>query len=190
MVCKRGLTRDACPGEAITRRVAGAARERGTTLALPPCSPPLPHLRDHPSRATMPPTFTPFFPPSSVQRSSPPVASSRLDDSTCQPAPSNPTLHRAPFPLSFSLLPLHFNRQHLSRPPSVAPQSTRRRRKKTTKKDEIIPLLLPHRRRRSRRRRGRATPRITSPASSLVLPLCGLLRALARTATGHCDYAA
>lgn len=103
----------------------------------------------------------------------------------------NPTLHRAPFPLSFSLLPLHFNRQHLSRPPSVASQSTRRRRRrKTTKKDEIIPLLLPHRRRRRRRRRGRATPRITSPASSLVLPLCGLLRALARTATGHCDYAA
>lgn len=53
-VCKRGLTRDACPGEAITRWAAGAAHERGTTLALPPCPPPHPHHRDPPFRATVP----------------------------------------------------------------------------------------------------------------------------------------
>lgn len=29
IVRKRGLTRDACPGEAITRRAAGAGHERG-----------------------------------------------------------------------------------------------------------------------------------------------------------------
>lgn len=54
VVCKRGLTRDACLGEAITRRAAGAALERGTTLALPPCPPPLPHLHDPPSCTTVP----------------------------------------------------------------------------------------------------------------------------------------
>lgn len=106
VVCKRGLTRDACLGEAITRRSAGAALERGTTLALPPYPPlPLPRLsphRDPPSRTTVPTSPFPDNPLNTCTQVPPPVASSRLDDSTCQPAPPTPPCRGPPF-LSLSL---------------------------------------------------------------------------------------
>lgn len=142
----------------------------------------------HPAQRCPPP-----LPPSSpLQACSEVPLRWRRAASTTQPASQRLQTPPCIGPLSLSLSPycLSTSIGSISLVPLLLRLRVREEEEeeKRQKKDEIIPLLLPHRRRR--RRRGRATPRITSPASSLVLPLCGLLRALARTATGHCDYAA
>lgn len=69
-------------------------------------------------------------PPANMHQSPPPVASSRLDDSTCQPAPPTPPC-RTPLPPFYFH---HFERQHLSRPLLCAPRGVRGKK--------MIPLPL------------------------------------------------
>lgn len=138
VVCKRGLTRDACLGEAITRRAAGAALERGTTLALPPCPPPpLPHLCDPPSRTTVPTSPFPDNPlkhaPKSPSGGVEPPRRLNLPASASNPTSSGPP--SSLLSLSLSLRFLHLDRQYLPRPLLLRAAEKRKHKK-------IIPLSL------------------------------------------------
>lgn len=97
---KRGLTRDACPGEAITRRAAGAGHERG--LVLPRASYTVPR-----SPVPLPPH--PSLPP----RTQVPLRRRRAA-STTQPA-SQRLEPRSPYPLLHLYRPLFL--PHESPPP-------------------------------------------------------------------------
>lgn len=104
MMCKRGLTRDACLGGSNHAAGGGGGPQEGDvgSSTLSATTPPTPPGSPFPHNGAQSPRSP--ITPSNVYPSPPPVALSRLDDSTCQPAPPTPPSLGPPFSsLSFSL---------------------------------------------------------------------------------------
>lgn len=143
-MCKRGLTRDACLREAITRRAAGAGHERGpgTTLPLPlvlpgPPTPPwVPCPRCCAPHLLHSCTEVPLRQRRAASTTQP--ASQRLEPRS--PYPSSATLgpSSSPTNLLLSLLPFRFTERGPGK--KIVPLCARR---SNPKNSLLFPSLLP-----------------------------------------------